>query len=308
MSRLALLVFSLSICQATTIVAGGPYFLQSVHKTWWVPYLELKSDDDVDFNFLHTHENKAILDAIATGSGDYDFGWLDPDSGIPEDAWNNPNYRLFPFLIDTLVPTLHLLENRDLVLTRGVVADIFMGKITMWNDTLIRELNQNLNLPNETITVLYLVNNSNNYFWSEALSSFSTEWNTTYGTFGVWPQKLQNLSNFVAVDPEALLSVLTLTPFSIAYLSPSITRREENQYAHLINKAGNVVGIDQLTDSMGDVVLSDNFRGGYGIDANGEFAWPLGTYLYFAVPTVYTPDSCDRGRQAFLFFAMALLK
>jgi phosphate transport system substrate-binding protein len=128
--------------------------------------------------------------------------------------------------------------DKGLKLTGPVLADIFLGKITKWDDARIKELNPNLSLPSADIVVVHRSDGSGTTFiWTSYLSQVSPEWNQTFGA----GKSIQWAVGLGAQGNEGVSSTIKSTPNSIGYVELTYALTTDMDYASLMNKAGNFV-------------------------------------------------------------------
>jgi phosphate ABC transporter phosphate-binding protein len=127
---------------------------------------------------------------------------------------------------------------KGLKLTGPVLADIFLGGITTWNDPRIQELNPDLTLPSENIVVAHRSDGSGTTFvWTSYLSAISPEWSETVGAGKSveWPVGLGAPGN------EGVANTITSTPNSIGYVELAYALTTDTDYAYIQNMEGNFV-------------------------------------------------------------------
>jgi phosphate ABC transporter phosphate-binding protein len=127
---------------------------------------------------------------------------------------------------------------KGLKLTGPVLADIFLGRITTWNDQRIQELNPDRALPSENIVVAHRSDGSGTTFvWTSYLAAVSPDWNTTAGAGKSiqWPVGLGAPGN------EGVANTIKSTPNSIGYVELSYALTTDTDYAYLQNREGNFV-------------------------------------------------------------------
>ena len=128
--------------------------------------------------------------------------------------------------------------DKGLKLTGPVLADIFLGKITKWDDPRIKELNPNLSLPSADIVVVHRSDGSGTTFiWTSYLSQVSPEWNQTFGA----GKSIQWTVGLGAQGNEGVSSTIKSTPNSIGYVELTYALTTDMDYASLMNRAGNFV-------------------------------------------------------------------
>ena len=119
-----------------------------------------------------------------------------------------------------------------------MLADIFLGKITKWNDPAIAKLNAGVNLPATDITVVHRSDGSGTtYIWVDYLAKVSPEWKSKVGvaTAVNWPVGLGGKGN------EGVAGLVTQTPGSIGYVELIYALQNKISYGSVQNMAGEFV-------------------------------------------------------------------
>src|SRR5919107_3405821 len=128
--------------------------------------------------------------------------------------------------------------DKGVKLTGPVLSDIFLGKITKWDDTRIKELNPDLALPSADITVVHRSDGSGTTFiWTTYLAQVSPEWNQTFGA----GKSIQWTVGLGAQGNEGVSNTIKSTPNSIGYVELTYALTTDMDYASLMNRAGNFV-------------------------------------------------------------------
>ena len=169
-----------------------------------------------------------------------DFGASDaPLTGNETQALPAPAVHI-PETIGSVVAAYNIngVPEKGLKLTGPVLADIFRGTITTWNDPRITELNPDLQLPSENIVVAHRSDGSGTTFvWTSYLSIVSPEWSQTVGAGKSveWPAGLGAPGN------EGVANTISSTPNSIGYVELAYALTTGMDYAFIQNGAGNFV-------------------------------------------------------------------
>lgn len=185
-----------------------------------------------------------------------------------------------PITLADVVPTFNLPGiGKGLVLDGPTLVDLFLGKITRWNDPKIVALNPNLRLPGLPVTIVHRSDGSGTTnVWTSYLTRVSPEWAQRVGfaTSVNWPTGVGGNGN------EGVAGVVMNTPGALGYNSLSYALLNDISFAHVINAAGNVIeptfaattaaaDIDLPADTR---VLFTNTPAPHGYPAAG-FAWML---------------------------------
>jgi phosphate transport system substrate-binding protein len=171
-------------------------------------------------------------------------------------------------------------------LSGPVLADIFLGKITRWNDPAIAKLNPGAALPPTTITPVYRSDGSGDtYAFTDYLSKVSPEWKSKLGvsTQVSFPTGIGGKGN------DGVASVLGRMDGAIGYLGISYVFGNGLKYALIQNGAGNypVPGPDTITAAANAVktIPADNAISITNPPASAPNAYPISTFTYVLFPT-----------------------
>lgn len=152
----------------------------------------------------------------------------------------------FPTVIGGVVPVFNIpgIEARQLRLNGQVLGDIYLGKITKWNDPAITALNPGLKLPDAAIAPVRRADGSGTSFiFTSYLSKVNPEWKEKVGegTAVNWPVGAGGKGN------EGVSAFVQRLPNSIGYVEYAYAKQNKMPYALLQNAAGNFVAPDDLT-------------------------------------------------------------
>lgn len=144
-----------------------------------------------------------------------------------------------PITLGAVVPTYNLPGiGKGLVFSSEVLADIYLGKITSWADSQIRDLNPDINLPSTNITVVHRSDGSGTTnVWTNYLSRASEEWSNQvgYATSVSWPVGVGGNGN------EGVAGTVINTPGAIGFNSYTYALLNDMAYGFVINSSGNVI-------------------------------------------------------------------
>ena len=153
----------------------------------------------------------------------------------------------FPTVIGGVVPVIHVegVKPGQLKLTGTVLADIYLGKVTKWNDAAIAALNPGVKLPDAVIAPVHRADGSGTSFiFTNYLSKVSADWKAKIGegTAVNWPA-----NGLAGKGNEGVAQNVQRLPNSIGYVEYAYAKQSKMDYVSLKNAAGNYVEPDDLT-------------------------------------------------------------
>ncbi len=213
--------------------------------------------------FAEHHPNFPIsYEAVGSGEGvrrflaeELDFGGSDAALSDEQMAQVKRGAQLVPATAGVIVIAYHVKDlSGPLKLPRDVYSDIFLGKITRWNDSRIQAANPGLKLPNENITIAARQDSSGTtYAFTNHLSAVSQDWRDRGpGTGKVvdWPGNAM-----VARGNEGVAALIKISEGSIGYIEYGFAKRLGLPMAWLQNKTGRFV---EPNDQSGAETLANN--------------------------------------------------
>jgi phosphate transport system substrate-binding protein len=211
----------------------------------------------------------------------------------------------FPMIIGGVVPVVNLkgVQAGQIVLSGALVASIYMGEITRWNDARIQKLNPKLALPATTIAPIYRSDGSGtNFLFSHYLSQSSPKFKETIGenTSVQWP------SGIGAKGNEGVANMTAQTDGAIGYVEYAYAKQTKMAYCDLVNSAGKTVAPSGESFQAAAASADWSHAPGYYLiltDQPGAGSWPItgaSFILIYGVP----PDAAAAG-EALKFFDWA---
>ena len=187
-----------------------------------------------------------------------DFGASDAPMSDDELSKSPSAIIHIPTCMGAVVVTYNLPGDPTLKFTPDVVADIFLGKITKWNDKRIAEINSDVKLPDLSISVVHRSDGSGTtYIFSDYLSKVSTDWKAKPGKGKSldWPVGLGSKGN------EGVSGLVKQTPGSIGYVELNYAIKNKMPAASLKNKSGAFVTASlESTSAAANVTLPADLR------------------------------------------------
>jgi len=206
----------------------------------------------------------------------------------------------FPTVIGGVVPVINLkgIEPGQLKLTGPVIADIFLGKITKWDDAAIKTSNPALALPSTDITVVRRADGSGTTFiWTNYLSKVSREFKDVIGegTAVSWKVGAGGKGN------EGVAAMVRQLPGTLGYVEYAYVKQAKMNWVNVQNSAGTWVAPTEDTFKAA-AANADWNKSYYQILTNqaGKEAWPITGATFILVHT--KPDDAAKSKTAIAFF------
>ena len=183
----------------------------------------------------------------------------------------------WPMVMGAIVAVVNIdgVKPGELVFDGPTLADIYLGKITKWDDPAIKKLNPNVNLPSAAIAVVRRADGSGTTFnFTNFLSKVSPDWKSRVGegTAVEWPTGVGAKGN------EGVAANVAQTKNSIGYVEYAYAKQNKLVYTAMINKAGKKV--EPNVDSFQAAASNADWTSapGYYViltDQPGEKSWPI---------------------------------
>jgi phosphate transport system substrate-binding protein len=209
----------------------------------------------------------------------------------------------FPTVIGGTVPVINIkgIAPGQMKLDGQVLGDIYLGKITKWNDAAIKALNPGLELPDAAIAPVRRADGSGTTFnFTNYLSRVHPEWKTKVGegTAVNWPVGAGGKGN------EGVAAFVNRLPNSIGYVEYSYVKQNKMTYTLLKNKDGMFVAPDD--DSFKAAAAGADWNKSFYqliTDQPGKNAWPISTATFILMHI--KQDKPANATETFKFFAWA---
>jgi len=286
---------------AIQINGAGATFPFPLYSRWFYEYAFI--DPAAKFNYQ----------SIGSGGGIKQITEKTVDFGASDAILNSdqmtaaPGIQMFPTVAGADVAAYNVSELADkdpLVLDGTTLANIFLGKITKWNDPAIAALNPGVALPDKDIIVVHRSDGSGTTFiFTDYLSNVNDEWKTTVGnaTSVEWPVGLGGKGN------EGVAGTLSQNDGAIGYVELAYAVQNKLAIASMKNAAGNAVSasIDSTQAAMSDFSgqMPDTLARSI-VNAPGADSWPIAGYTYLLIYLDQT--DCQKGQKVVEFVKWAL--
>lgn len=258
-----------TLTQAADLTGAGATFPYPIYSKWAEAY---KAATGIGLNYQSIGSGGGIKQIKAKT---VDFGAS--DMPLKPEELDKEELVQFPAVIGGVVPVINLegVTAGQLKLTSEVIANIYLGKITKWNDSAITALNPDVKLPAQNITVVHRSDGSGTSFlFTDWLSKTNPEWKEQVGaaTAVKWPVGVGGKGN------EGVAAMVQQAKGSIGYVEYAYAKRNKLSHAQLKNRDGKFVQPDDLTfKAAADAADWTGVNGMATIltDQKGQNAWPI---------------------------------
>lgn len=263
------------------LTGAGATFPYPIYSKWFSDYARTTG---VRINYQSIGSGGGIRQL---SEGTVDFGATDgPMSDEELSRAKEGEILHIPTVIGAVVLAYNLESvTQPLQLTGDVVADIFLGRITRWDDSRIAALNPDVALPSEDVIVVHRSDGSGTtYVFTDYLAKVSQAWASTPGRGKEvqWPIGLGAKGN------EGVAGQVKQTPGSIGYVELAYATQNQLQFAAIRNRAGQYVmpSIESISaaasGAMGTVGPDTDFRVSLA-DAEGAASYPISSFTWIII-------------------------
>jgi phosphate transport system substrate-binding protein len=280
---------------------AGASFPQPIYSKWFSEYA---AKTGVQINYQPIGSGGGVKQFT---EGTVDFGASDaPLSDEELSKLKSPAFHI-PTVLGAVVMTYNLPEvTKPLNLTGDVIANIYLGKITKWNDPALVALNPDAKLPAKDILVVHRSDGSGTtYIFTDYLTAVSPAWaaGPGKGKDVQWPVGLGGAQN------PGVMGQVSQTPGAIGYVELAFARQKKVPYAAIKNAAGNFVmpTIESVTEAASATAAklpaNTDFRVSI-VNAPGKGAYPISSFTYILV--YETQPDAAKGKKLIDFLKWAL--
>jgi len=274
---IALFAFALST-QAQKLTGAGATFPYPIYSKWFSEYSA--AHPGVEVNYQSIGSGGGIAQVT---KGLVDFGAS--DMPMTDQMLQSSSIKLvhIPTVLGAVVPIFNVPGVTDLNFSPEVLADIYLNKITNWNDPRIAKDNPSAHLPDQKIIVVHRSDGSGTSFiFTDYLSKVSKDWadGPGKGTSPNWPVGVGGKGN------EGVAGLVRQLPGAVGYVELIYALQNHIAFGSMKNAAGNWVkgSIEGVTEAAASV---KNMPADYRVsitNAPGANAYPISSFTYLLIP------------------------
>ena len=288
--KVLLCLFALAVgCMAqTTLNGAGATFPYPIYSKWFSEYHNQHSDVQVNYQSIGSGGGIRQVQA-----GTVDFGATDGPMSDEQIAQSKVKVLHVPTVLGAVVPAYNISGvSQEVKFTPEVIAGIFLGKISNWNDAAIAKANPDIKFPSQNITVVHRSDGSGtSYIFTDYLSKISSDWQsaTGKGTSVKWPVGVGGKGN------EGVAGMIRNLPGSIGYIELIYALQNKINFGSVKNSSGTFVkaSLESTTAAAQGVKMPADFRVSI-TNPPGKNAYPIASFTWLLVPT--SPTDKTKGK------------
>ncbi len=286
--------------KAADVTGAGATFPFPVYSKWADAY---KKETGNGLNYQSIGSGAGIKQILAKT---VTFGAT--DAPLKADKLEKDGLVQWPMVMGAIVPVVNVegVKPGELVLSGELLGDIYLGKVTKWDDPVIAKLNPGVKLPSAPISVVHRSDGSGTSFnFTNYLSKVNAEWKSKVGegTAVEWPAGVGAKGN------EGVSGNVGQTKNSIGYVEYAYAKQNKLTYVALVNKAGEAVQPTIASFQAAAASADWAHSPGYYViltDQPGETSWPITAATFILMHN--EPADKAASAEAIKFFKWAFEK
>jgi len=288
--------FSSVAATAQNLNGAGATFPYPIYSRWFSEYAHV--DPNVHINYQSIGSGGGIRQV---SEGTVDFGATDGPMSDQQIQAAKVKTMHIPTVLGAVVPVYNLPGlNHDLNFSPDVIADIYLGKISNWNDPRIAKDNPGVNLPGAAILPVYRSDGSGTtYIFTDFLSKVSPEWSSKVGrnTSVKWPTGIGQKGN------EGVAGMVRQSPNSFGYVELIYAAQNHMPFGAVRNSTGKFLkaspeGVTEAAAAAAKSMPAD-FRVSI-TNAPGANSYPISSFTWLLIPEHSTDPAKAKALAGFI--------
>ena len=270
-----------AVAGAQNINGAGATFPNPIYSKWFSEYSQQHSN--VHINYQPIGSGGGIRQVT---DGTVDFGASDVTMTDEQLAQAKVKVVALPTVLGAVVPVYNLPGvSKPLNFSGDVIADIYLGKISKWNDPRLAKDNPGVSLPDKAILPVYRSDGSGTTFiFTDFLAKVSPDWNSKVGKGASikWPTGIGQKGN------EGIAGMVRQAPNSIGYVELIYAIQNKMEFGAVRNSAGKFVQASTAGVTAAAAGAAKNMPPDYRIsitNAPGPDSYPISSFTWLLIPT-----------------------
>jgi phosphate transport system substrate-binding protein len=291
-----LLALTASAGIAQNINGAGATFPYPIYSRWFTEYNKIHPE--VKINYQSIGSGGGIRQV---SEGTVDFGATDGPMNDQQIADAKVKTIHIPTVLGAVVPVFNIPGNsKDLNFSSDVIADIYLGKISKWNDPRIAKDNPGVQFPDKAILPVYRSDGSGTtYIFTDFLSKVSADFQSKIGkgTSVKWPTGIGQKGN------EGIAGMVRQSPYSFGYVELIYARANNMQFGAVKNKAGKFLKASTDGVTAAAAAAAKSMPKDYRVsitNADGPDSYPISSFTWLLIPVKSADPAKGKALQGFL--------
>ena len=297
-------VLTLPAVGQTTLNGAGATFPNPMYSKWFSEYHKIHSDVQVNYQPIGSGGGIRQVTEATVDFGASDMPMTDEQLKAAEAKLKTKVLNI-PTVLGAVVPAYNIPGvTGEVKFTPDVLAGIFLGRISNWNDPAISKVNPDLKFPNQEIVVVHRSDGSGTTFiWTDYLSKVSAEWKSQVGadTSVKWPKGLGGKGN------DGVAGSVRQLPGAIGYVELIYAVQNKISYGSVRNSAGAFIkaSLEGVTAAAASAPkMPADFRVSI-TNAPGKDAYPISSFTWLLIPAQSKDPGKGKILAAFLDWMVA---
>jgi phosphate transport system substrate-binding protein len=281
---------------AQNITAAGATFPYPIYSKWFTEYNALHPNVKINYQSLGSGAG-----VLQTSEGTVDFGASDMPVTDDKIAAAKVKFMHIPTVLGAVVPVYNIPGvSKELNFSGDEIADIYLGKITKWNDPRLVKDNPGVNLPNAGILPVYRSDGSGTtYIFTDYLSKVSPGWASTVGKNSSvkWPAGVGAKGN------EGVAGMVRQSPNSFGYVELIYALQNKMAYGAVKNAAGKFLQGSPEGVTAAAAAAAKTMPADYRVsitNAPGAASYPISSFTYLLIPLKFADSAKATAMKDFL--------
>jgi phosphate transport system substrate-binding protein len=274
---------ALPLVGQTTLNGAGATFPNPMYSKWFSEYHKVHGDAQINYQAIGSGGGIRQVSEGTVDFGASDMPMKDDQLKAAQDKLHTKILNI-PTVLGAVVPAYNIPGvSAELKFTPELLAGIYLGKISNWNDKAIGAVNPAVNFPNQEIVVVHRSDGSGTTFvWTDYLSKVSNDWKNQVGadTSVKWPKGLGGKGN------DGVAGSIRQLPGSIGYIELIYAVQNKIAYGSVKNSSGAFVkaSLDGVTAAAASAPkMPADFRVSI-TNAPGKDAYPIASFTWLLIP------------------------
>jgi phosphate transport system substrate-binding protein len=281
---------------AQNLTAAGATFPYPIYNRWFSEYAQAHPNVHINYQSIGSGGGKKQV-----SEGTVDFGASDGPMSDQELAEAKVKVMHIPTVLGAVVPVYNIPGvSKDLNFSGDVIADIYLGKITKWNDPRLVKDNPGANLPDKPILPVYRSDSSGTTFiFTDYLAKVSPDWKNKVGnsTAVKWPAGIGAKGN------EGVSGMVRQAPDSFGYVELIYALQNKMAYGAVRNAAGKFLQGSPDGVTAAAAAAAKSMPADYRVsitNAPGATSYPISSFTWLLIPKQFADPAKGAAVKDFL--------